>query len=705
MMSSFHWRIVGIATVVLFALTVVLVPTSPSHAASAQRVRHVSPDGADPASDVCSGGSAERPWGTIRVAIHCLEPGDTLYVHGGTPYRERVKITTTPATREKPIVVTGAPGGPRPVIEGGLRIENPSWWTVQDLEIIGDGLDYDDGGTHLLKMLGGSNWTVQRVELHDAATYSLMRVTPTPNGAPPVNWRVLDSCFHDTLPKHGTPDAPPYPDHNMYVYTGPSGGPGLIQGNVMFGAPNGQNLKLGNSDGQDPGDGANRVTVRHNTLVDAAQNITVVGPSNDNIIERNILAEVNYGESWYPNVRGIHLRGTGNVARDNAWSGAAAVVHNQTGNTTGVADGGNLRVSPGFTDRGCDEFLPTDAKAAPYGAEPRDLSGVDIPVERVAGADRFATAIEISREVHESAELVLLARGDAYPDALASSALAGLHRVPVLLTPRDHVPAPVLDELARLDTSRVLLLGGRGALGQGVVDDLRAAGLGVDRVAGATRFETATRVADLVTTMRADGVEPQVGGPNGEVILVEGANANPGRGWPDAVSAGQLAAAAGIPVLLTQADALPRDTRAWLAANRPNRVTIVGGSVAVSNQVVAEVEELAGDVRRISGTDRYATSQAVADELTRRRGSSTPPTRTFVASGRSFPDAMAVGPAAALAGSVVVLYGEGEESYERLRSYVGPVPDDELVVTVVGGPAAVPDTLETRWRLDAADEG
>lgn len=127
--------------------------------------------------------------------------------------------------------------------------------------------------------------------------------------------------------------------------------------------------------------------------------------------------------------------------------------------------------------------------------------------------------------------------------------------------------------------------------------------------------------------------------------------------------------------------------------------------MAVSPSVAAEVDQLAGKVRRLSGADRYATSEAVANELLARRGSRTPPTRTFVASGRSFPDAMAVGPAAALAGSVVVLYGAGEESYARLREFVGPVEEDELVVTVVGGPAAVPATLETQWRFDEAAEG
>lgn len=695
-------------TLVVALVAVGLSPVGILPASAQGRVLHVSPDGEDPDTYVCHVGTEDRPWNNIADAFRCVAPGDTILVHEGT-YREVVQLgdNTSPGREDAPILVTGAPGEGRPVIMGSLRVENADWWTIQDLEIVGDpDLDYDAWGDpprtiHPLKMVGGHRWTVQRVHVHDAATYGLVRIEMRDGYAPATDWRFLDSCVHDTHPAHGSPDTAPYTDHNLYVNTGP-GGSGLIEGNVIFGAPNGQNIKLGNSSGDRPSDATDDVVVRHNTLVDAAQNVTVVGPSNGNVIERNILAEVNYGDAWYPNVRGIHLHGTGNVARDNAWSGAAQVVHNQTGNTTEVADGGNRQVSPGFSSRGCDGFAPSDPDAAAYGANPRDLSHVDIPVERVAGENRIATSIEVAQRVHDSAEVAIVARGDAYPDALASSALAGLEDAPVLLSARDHVPPAVLEELERLGTQRVVLLGGEAALDRDVADDLRSAGLAVSRVAGESRFETATAVADLVVSLKADGMTPRVGGPRDEVLLVEGVNADPRRGWPDAVSAGQLAAASGVPVLLTESTRLPEETRAWLAENRPDRVTVVGGPVAVSDGVVDEVASLGGKVRRIAGDDRYATAEAVAMELSRRRGSSTPSPRVYVASGHSFPDAMAVGPAAASTDGVVVLYAGGQEAYERLRAFVDPIDPRKLDVTVVGGTLAVPGTLEERWALDAS---
>lgn len=683
------------------AALLVALPAPRGDAATAGTVHHVAASGTDTTVPTCAGGTSARPWRTIGFSFRCLQPGDTLLLHGD--FREVVSVPTRAGTAEQPIVVTGAPGEPRPTIAGSLRIEDPSWWTVQDIEVIGDGGDYDTGGRHPLKLLGGSHWTVQRVELHDAASYALFRVTPDSGGRPASHWRLLDSCIHDTIPAHGTPAEPPYPDHNLYIYTGEGAGPGLIEGNVVFGAPNGQNIKLGERDGTDAAD---NVTVRFNTLVDAAQNISVVGPSDDNLIERNILAEVSHGEPWYPNVRGIHLHGDDNVARDNAWSGAAQAVHSRTGNTTSVIDGGNVEVAPGFESRGCDGFLPLDPAAAPYGAHGREVAQTSIPVERLAGEDRISTAVKVSRAVHDRADTVVLARADAYPDALASSALAGLRGGPVLLTPPDRVPDVVLEEIGRLGASRAILLGGPAALGPAVEEDLRAHGIArLVRLAGADRFATAGRVADEVRRLRAAGTAPPIAWEIDEVILVEGANPDPTRGWPDAVSAGQLAAASGTPVLLTTAHALPEATRSWLTSHTPDVVTIVGGTVAVSDDVAAEVGTIAGRVQRIAGPDRYATAERVAIEVATRRGSAAPPANVFVASGLRFPDALAVGPAAALSGGAVVLYGQGDDAYTRLRDFLRPVDPDRLRVTVIGGALAVPSTLEQRWKLDVASTG
>ncbi|HVM15694.1 MAG TPA: cell wall-binding repeat-containing protein [Egibacteraceae bacterium] len=94
------------------------------------------------------------------------------------------------------------------------------------------------------------------------------------------------------------------------------------------------------------------------------------------------------------------------------------------------------------------------------------------PVERIAGSDRFATATRVSRDTFPVASRVLVATGRNYPDALAASAAAGAE-VPVLLVTRDAVPDVVGEELARLRPTRIVVLGGRQAIGEPVFEALR----------------------------------------------------------------------------------------------------------------------------------------------------------------------------------------------------------------------------------------
>lgn len=94
-------------------------------------------------------------------------------------------------------------------------------------------------------------------------------------------------------------------------------------------------------------------------------------------------------------------------------------------------------------------------------------------VTRLAGADRYATAVASSRSAYPAngPSVAYLATGVAFPDGLAAAPVAGLSRGPLLLVPGTTLPPAVADELRRLDPSTVIILGSVGA----VSDGLRAA--------------------------------------------------------------------------------------------------------------------------------------------------------------------------------------------------------------------------------------
>lgn len=278
--------------------------------------------------------------------------------------------------------------------------------------------------------------------------------------------------------------------------------------------------------------------------------------------------------------------------------------------------------------------LPTSAPApepepsptplgTPSAVEPTD------PVVRIAGSDRIATAVAVSREGWLNADEVLLATARAFPDALAAASLAGRRAAPLLLTEPASLPATVLEELQRLGARRVLVLGGPGAVAPEVEEELREAGIDTVRLAGNDRYATAARIA--VEAGAAD---------RREVVLATGA------GFADAVAAGSLAATPGhLPTLLTDPAELSPPAQRALADLGTQRVLLVGAEGAVSSAVEQQVRDLGYEVERLAGADRFHTSAAVAEAAMARFGDGARP--VVLATGYGFPDALAAGALAA----------------------------------------------------------
>lgn len=112
---------------------------------------------------------------------------------------------------------------------------------------------------------------------------------------------------------------------------------------------------------------------------------------------------------------------------------------------------------------------------------------------RLAGADRFATAVAISKRAFPTgASEVYIAGAHGSPDAVAGGVLT---QGPVLPVPRTGaVPSVIRAEIDRLAPAAVLALGGTSAVSAPVLRS--AAGIRTtSRLAGANRFQTAARIA------------------------------------------------------------------------------------------------------------------------------------------------------------------------------------------------------------------
>ena len=245
--------------------------------------------------------------------------------------------------------------------------------------------------------------------------------------------------------------------------------------------------------------------------------------------------------------------------------------------------------------------------------------------QRVAGTgpagttDPVELAIAVSCELPDaSAPYAVLARVDAFADALAGSAI-GYGIAPILFT----APDATLDRRTEAELLRVLdfsgpirpsvvVMGGSAAIPEEVEIRLFELGISTTRVAGAGREATAAAAMETVLDLRAAHPLPA----RNDVFVVFG------HDFADAVSAGQMAAHYGIPVLLTNTDPpLHPETRAALRDHPPERAFVVGGAAVVSDAVVEEIASLGIETIRLAGPTRVETALAVAERyLTELRG-------------------------------------------------------------------------------------
>lgn len=195
-------------------------------------------------------------------------------------------------------------------------------------------------------------------------------------------------------------------------------------------------------------------------------------------------------------------------------------------------------------------------------------------VARLAGADRYSTAVEISRRAFSpGVPVAYVATGGAFPDALAGASAAGRDGGPILLVDRDAVPSVVAAELGRLRPQRIVVLGGRAAVSTAVESELAAlSDAPVTRIAGTDRYDTAARVTATF------GTDTDV------VYVATGAN------FPDALTGTPAAVMAVGPVVLVPGGGLPDRLTTELERIRPRRIVVLGGDGAIDDRTARDLE-------------------------------------------------------------------------------------------------------------------
>jgi hypothetical protein len=312
---------------------------------------YVSPDGQDDWA-----GTETRPWRTLGHALEQLTAGQLLYVRGGVYREQLVQLNIKDGLPARRIVVKAYPGE-RPVVRGLLRLREPSYWTVDGLDVTWDqNLPPSRTPQHMVKLTGGEGWIWTNSEIWGARAGANVLISGRLDGEP-ADWLFTENCVHDVMPpsqgRRGS---------NIAVGTMIDAGPGSITHNVVFGVGAGRNIALG-LDSTGSG-GPTDVTVAYNTLYGANVAVSLAGRTSGVDIERNLFGGTSSGAL----VRSSQLSGPDNVVRENAGVDAGRFFFEQWGSLR--RGNGNVLAQAAFDDVStCDGLRSSEGVALSYGRD------------------------------------------------------------------------------------------------------------------------------------------------------------------------------------------------------------------------------------------------------------------------------------------------------------------------------------------------
>ena len=292
-------------------------------------------------------------------------------------------------------------------------------------------------------------------------------------------------------------------------------------------------------------------------------------------------------------------------------------------------------------------------------------------ISRVSGKNRSLTAIAAADAMKKELDVskfdtIILASGTNFADALAGSYLSAVESAPILLYTEGsdaENQAYIKSNLA--DGGKVYLLGGETAVPAAVEKKLTDAGIDVERLSGKNRYETNLAI------LKEAGVTAE------QEILVA-----TGNQFADSLSA----SATGLPILLVNSNsneltANQKKFLSELAGTDSLKLTIVGGTGAVSDQLAGRLAAY-GTVERVSGSNRYKTSVAIAERYFEDVDS------VVIAYGKNFPDGLSGGALAYAMGAPLILVAADSES--AANAYADEV--GVLHASIMGGTGVISDS-------------
>lgn len=273
-------------------------------------------------------------------------------------------------------------------------------------------------------------------------------------------------------------------------------------------------------------------------------------------------------------------------------------------------------------------------------------------INRIAGPDRYKTAVEISKRYVKNTDRVIVLSGENYPDAISASAMSCENEYPILLTRKNMVSKEVIEEIKRVKAKEIILVGGESTISNSVEKELSKVAK-VNRIAGKDRYQTSIKVFEYKRKLNPNSTK---------VVFASGKN------FADALVAA--------PYIYSEGSIILYDAGCGIDLNKYSPELIFGGESSLPGFK---------NVKRIYGKDRYETSLKVAKEFNSNN--------IVFASGEDFPDALAGGLVAKKNNAPIVLVRR-DKIEGNLTDYLKEKDIEKVII--LGGKSSISKGVENK---------
>ena len=293
---------------------------------------------------------------------------------------------------------------------------------------------------------------------------------------------------------------------------------------------------------------------------------------------------------------------------------------------------------------------------------PAGVSSANVEnVSRIAGKDRIATSIEISKAMFNESDNVVLASGFNFADALSAGQLAAALNAPLILS-SDQLDSRTSDEIAKLKPKNIYIVGGENALGSNIEESVKSTvnDINIERLKGNNRYETSVKVMEKTKEF-----------VDAEYLLIAS-----GKNFPDALSATSFMADHKALMVLSDGNSYPKSDLQEIAIGGVNQLPLNG---------------FTGE--RIAGNDRYQTALAIAKRSFENNENA------ILANSKVFADSLSAVSVAKNYKAPIILT-DNENLTQSTKSYL----ENMNSVTIIGGEKSVSSNIFSNPTAEEVNE-